>query len=179
MPIRIITNGTCSMKGPCRGQVWGDARLDGVRIQGASLGARLPVISKPGVTTVGKDNPGHFQPGIHFFRKVGVCRQGNNPGGEGHAGIRWSPCSQLSFCQESPPLSCGAFSRLPCPDIHDLGIPPEDAGLAQTPGLHGGQGLGPFPCPARPSHPANAGGETNGLGAAIAAAVQGPLGSGA
>ena len=40
-------------------------------------------------------------------------------------------------------------------------------GRGGSPGLHGGQGLGPSPSPARPSHPANAGGETNGLGAAF------------
>ena len=58
-------------------------------------------------------------------------------------------------------------------DIHDLkGVVPRrrwagSVGRGGSPGLHGGQGLGPSPSPARPSHPANAGGETNGLGAAF------------
>ena len=58
-------------------------------------------------------------------------------------------------------------------DIHDLkGLYPEDAGLAQwAEAVHQvyteGQALGPSPSPARPPCPANAGGETNGLGAAF------------
>ena len=55
-------------------------------------------------------------------------------------------------------------------DIHDLkGLYPEDAGLAQwAEAVHQVYTrLGPSPSPARPSHPANAGGETNGLGAAF------------
>ena len=57
-------------------------------------------------------------------------------------------------------------------DIHDLkGFVPRrrwagSVGRGGSPGLHGGQGLGPSPSPARPSHP-DAGGETNGLGTAF------------
>ena len=49
-------------------------------------------------------------------------------------------------------------------DIHLKGLYPEDVGWLWAEAVHQ---VCPSPSPARPSHPANAGGETNGLGAAF------------